>query len=63
MADPLVPQALAEKVILERMEHPFVVRLHHVMQSYSQLFLVRRACVGLLSLAYAPAERACRPRF
>jgi len=33
-------QALVEKHILQGMRHPFVVRLHYVFQTHSQLFLV-----------------------
>lgn len=41
-------QALAERLILESVDHPFIIKLHYAFQTSSRLFLIVDLLQGVL---------------
>lgn len=42
-----IKQAIAERNILESMDHPFIVKLHYAFQTKSRLFLIVDLLAGV----------------
>ena len=45
-------QAMSERIILEAMDHPFIVKLYYAFQTKSRLFMIVDLLAGVLFLLF-----------
>lgn len=52
-------QAMFERIILETMDHPFIVKLHYAFQSKSRLFMIVDLLAGVYFLLFRVNSFTC----